>query len=143
MDSLIYDRTQSDVEYALNHPDSNSFLKGAYNYTDLDRIEDWTEYIAEQLNYYGYNVNISTSILLTTWEMESFPTKVEMERIRSNVQNLKNAFVAFTSVPTNLERMTYQKANDLEKVLYELNTLINNMIASFYYSGEIYSGEAY
>lgn len=139
MDELIYDRTQADVEYALTHPDSEFFLKGAYNYTDLNRIEEWTEYIAEQLNLYGYKVNILTK--LVDWTMEDFPVKTAMKRIRDNVQALKNAFVSFTNVPENLERMTYQKANDLEKVLYELDALINNMIASFYFSGEIYGGE--
>lgn len=138
MDELIYDRTQADVDYALNHPDSELNLKGAYNYTDLNRIEEWCEYIEQQLNTYGYKVNITTK---TNWSMEDFPTKEEMKRVRDNVEVLKDAFTSFTNVPDNLEKMTYQKANDLEKVLHELNTLINNMIASFYYSNEIYSGE--
>lgn len=138
MDSLIYDRTQSDVDYALNNPDSSSLLKGAYNYNDLNRIETWCEYLAQQLNSYNYYVDITVK---TNWTMEEFPTKVQMKRIRDNVQKLKNAFMSYTSVPASLEKMTYQKANDLEKVLYELDTLINNMIASFYYSGEVFAGE--
>lgn len=139
MEPLIYDRTQEEVEYALNHPESTSFLVGAYNFTDLNRIETWSAYIAEQLNLYTYNVSITTK---TNWTFDDFPTRSEMKRIRDNVQKLKDAFMAFTSVPADLERMTYQKANDLEKVLHELDNLINNMIASFYFSGEIYSGEA-
>lgn len=139
MEELIYDRTQTDVEYALNNPSSTSFLKGAYNYTDLNRIEQWCEYIESQLNLYNYNVSITTK---TDWSMSDFPTKAEMKRIRDNVEKLKEAFIAFTNVPDSLEKMTYQKANDLEKVLHELDTLINNMIASFYYSGTFYSGES-
>ena len=138
MDELIYDRTQLDVTYALNNPSSTSFLKGAYNYTDLNRIEEWCEYIAQQLNLYHYYVEIETK---TDWTMEDFPTKAEMKRIRDNVELLKEAFIAFTAVPDDLEKMTFEKANNLEKVIYELKTLINNMIESFYYSGEIYSGE--
>lgn len=137
-ENLIYDRTQADVNYALNNPQSTLFLKGAYNHTDLNRIEAYSEYVAEQLNLYNYSVNITTK---TNWTDEDFPTRTEMKRIRDNVEKLKNAFISFTSVPASLEKMTYQKANDLEKVLYELDTLINNMIASFYYSGEVYSGE--
>lgn len=141
MDELIYDRTQADVEYALAHPNSELFLKGAYNYTDLNRIEQWCEYIAEQLNLYGYKVNITTNIEFYDWDMEDFPTRETMKTIRDNVEKLKEAFIAFTNVPDSLEKMTYEKANNLEKVLHELDILINNMIASFYYSGEIYSGE--
>ena len=139
MDELIYDRTQSDVDYALNNPSSEQFLKGAYNYVDLNRIEEWCEYIAEQLNLYHYPVSIVTK---TNWTMEDFPTKVEMKRIRDNVESLKNAYYSFTLVPENLDKMTYQKANDLEMVLYEIKTYIDNMVNSFLYSGTFYSGES-
>ena len=138
MEELIYDRTQEDVTYALNNPSSSLFLKGAYNYTDLNRVEEWCQYIEQQLTLYSYPVSITTK---TNWTMENFPSKVQLKRIRDNVEELKNAFISFTSVPDSLEKMTYQKANDLEKVLYELDTLINNMIASFYYSGEVFAGE--
>ena len=73
--------------------------------------------------------------------MENFPIEVELERIRQNVQRLKDAFVTFTMVPANMEKVTYQKANDLERVLHELDVLINNMIQSFIFSNEVYSGE--
>jgi len=153
MDDLIYDRTQEDVDRAIELNDKYSRgtitaqelvewdngLKGTYNYTDINRIEQWSQYIAQQLYTYGYlNLNITVK---TNWIMSEFPTSLEMKRIRDNVQKLKNAFISFTQVPSNLEKMTYQKANDLEKVINELNTLINNMIASFYYSNEVYSGE--
>ena len=139
-DDLIYDRTQEDVEYALSNPDSISFLKGSYNYTDLNRIEKWCEYLEEQLNKYSYSVSITTK---TDWTIDDFPIKVQLERIRNNVESLKEAFVAFTTIPDNLEKMTYTKANAIEKVLSELDTLIDNMIMTFYYSGEIYAGEVY
>jgi len=139
MDELIYDRTQSDVNYALSNPDSANFLKGAYNYIDLNRIEQWCGYVAQQLNLYDYTVSITVK---TDWEMDDFPTKQQMKRIRDNVGKLKDAFYAFTSVPINLEKMTYTKANDIEKILYEINTLISNMVATFWHSDEIYSGEA-
>ena len=155
MDELIYDRTQADVNRAIELNDKynkgtitpseilewDNFLKGAYNYTDLNRIEQWCDYIAEQLNLYGYKVNITTNIELYDWDMEDFPTKETMKTIRDNVEKLKEAFIAFTDVPGNLEKMTYEKANNLEKVLHELDILINNMIVNFYYSGETYSGE--
>lgn len=138
MDELIYDRTQSDVDYAINNPQSSSFLKGAYNYVDLNRIENWCAYIAEQLNSYNYSVSIETK---TDWLMSDFPTKTQMKRIRDNVERLKNAFTAITEVPSNMDKMTYKKANDLERVLYEINKFIANMESSFIYSDEVFAGE--
>lgn len=138
MDNLIYDRTQEDVLYALNNPSSENFLKGAYNYTDLNRIENWCTYIADILNSYNYPVKVTVK---TNWNMTDFPTKFDMERIRQNINRLQQAYFSFTQIPQNLEYMTWRKANDIEKILYEINTLLNNMISQFYYCGELFSGE--
>ena len=139
MKSLIYDRTQEDVNYALNNPSSTSFLKGAYNYTDLNRIEEWCEYLSTQLTSFSYPVSITTK---TDWTMADFPTASQMNRIRSNVKKIKDAYYSFTSVPSNLNLMTYSKANQLEKVLAEINSLFNNMRNWFVYSGVANAGQS-
>ena len=144
MDELIFDRIQSDVEYALNNPDSSSFLKGAYNYTDFNRIESWCGYIANELTSYGYTVSITTK---TNWTMSDFPTKTETRRILANIQTLINAFDPNIDGASDLnilyfEKMTYQKANKIEEILYNLNKLFENMLVSFRYSGTFYSGES-
>ena len=36
MEEMIFDRKQSDVEYAKNNPSSKQYLKGALNYIDLN-----------------------------------------------------------------------------------------------------------
>ena len=130
MDNLIYDRTQMDL--------TNLTSKAYYNYTDLNRIEHWCEYLSKILNNYNYFVNIS---IKTNWTMLDLPTQSEMERIRENVNRLKEADFSFTQIPENLEYMTWQKANDIENILYEIDTLLKNMISQFYHCGEIYSGE--
>lgn len=130
MNNLIYDRTQQDI--------IKRTAKGYYNYTDLNRIEAWCEYLSNTLNSYAYPVHIK---IKTDWTIFNFPIQSEMERIRSNIRTLKNAFFSFTKIPENLEKMTFIKANDIEKILYEINTLIENMISQFFYCGEIYSGE--
>lgn len=132
MDNLIYDRTQADVTYALNNPSSNLFLKGAYNYIDLNRVEEWCSYIANTLNSYNYNVDIITK---TNWSMSDFPTSQELERIRSNVNMLKQTYFSFTEVPTNMDNMTYKKANDIEKNLFEIDKILKHMENNFIYAG--------
>ena len=54
MDDLIYDRSASDVETALNNPGSSTHLKGSYNFTDLNRVESWCEYLMNILKKYGF-----------------------------------------------------------------------------------------
>ncbi len=139
MDDLIYDRTQADVTYALNNPSSESFLKGAYNYVDFNRVESWCEYIANALNSYNYKVDV---MVKTNWSMSDFPTDQDFERIRQNILNLKNAYVTFTAVPANLKNITYQKANDIERILDELFSILKHMENFFVYSGVANSGQS-
>lgn len=138
MDELIFDRTESDVAYAKENQSSDYYLKGAINYTDLNRVEEWCEYLSEQLNIYSYPTSIVTK---TNWTANDNPNQAQLERIRSNVYALKTAFYAITNVPTNLNKMTFKKANDIEKILYELNDNMERMIQAFVYSNEIMAGE--
>lgn len=138
MDELIFDRTQADVNYAINNPSSVTFLKGAYNYIDLNRIETWCEYLAERLSSYNYFVTVTAK---TDWTMSDFPTSQELERIRTNVNNLKQAYFSFTQVPRNLENMTFAKANDIERILDEIDKILIIMENNFIYSGVAVSGQ--
>ena len=139
MDKLIFDRTQEDVTHALNNPSNATFLKGAYNYTDLNRIEEWCKYLSDLLTSYNYSVNVTVK---TNWNVSDFPTSSELERIRNNVIKLKQAYFSFTQIPVNLEYMTWQKANDIEKILSEIDTIIKNMEQGFIYSGVAGSGQS-
>lgn len=138
MDSLIYDRTQADVTYAQNNQSSNDFLKGAYNYTDLNRIEEWCEYIVTQLRNDGYSISLTTK---TDWTMSDFPTQAQMERIRSNVATLKNLYNTLPNVPTTLNKMTWQKANDIEKILDNTCNSMVGMQNWYVYSGVSHAGQ--
>ena len=130
MDNLIYDRTQLDI--------TNLSSKAYYNYTDLNRIEQWCEYLSEILNNYNYFVNISTK---TNWTMLDLPTQSEMERIRLNISMLKEAYFSFTQVPSNLENMTWQKANDIENILHEIDCILKWMENNFVYCGVANMGQ--
>lgn len=69
IDTLITDRTLADVERvkalrkkgfaAMTSEERSEFLapvKGAYNATDLNRVQEAMEYLAERFRGYGYNV---------------------------------------------------------------------------------------
>lgn len=130
MEDLIFDRTRNDLDQGTT--------KGHYNYTDLNRVEAWCEYLANLLNSYSYPVSIS---IKKDWTMFDLPNVNDMERIRSNVDKIKIAFHAYTEIPENLDYMTIEKANSIEKILVEIDTLISNMVYQFLYSGEIYAEE--
>lgn len=131
MEDLIFDRSQNDLDQGTS--------KGYYNYTDLNRVESWCEYLANLLTSYSYPVSIS---IKKDWTMFDLPNTDDMERIRSNVNAIKTAFYAYTEIPENLEYMTIEKANAVEKILSEINNLIKNMINCFRYSNTFSAGES-
>lgn len=132
MEELIYNRTQLDV--------FNKTSKGYYNISDLNRVESWCKYLAELLTSYGYTVSINTK---TNWSIADFTYAEEMERIRSNVSKIKQAYCTYSltpAVPDTLNRIDIEKANAIEKVLFDIDELMNKMVAEFRKSGTFNCG---
>ncbi len=130
MEDLIYDRKEADIV--------NDTAKGQYNYEDFNRIESWCKYLSDSFNVNGYTLSIITK---TNWSVDSYVTYEDMERIRKNVETLKEAFFCYTQIPENLKRMTWQKANEIERILYELDYFIKCMENNFVYAGVCGAGQ--
>lgn len=149
MINLIYDRTSGDVarvealrKKVKNHTASTaemsewlSSLKGAYNYTDLNRVGDAINYLAELLNDYGYYNNI---IAKTTWETGDKPNSEEMDKYLNDLTQLKDSFYFFQSspqIPEDMVSLTYEEANNIEKLIYDIDFILKNMEQNFIRSG--------
>ncbi len=131
-DELVYDRASSDVV--------NKTSKGYYNISDLNRVEGWCGYLAKLFTLYGYPVHITTK---TNWSVTDFPYSSEMERIRSNVEKVKQVYCSYLAtplVPTTLNRIDIEKANAIEKILFNIDELMNKMVAEFRKSGTFNCG---
>lgn len=142
MEQLIYDRTQEDVEYASKHPESTEFLKGAYNYTDLNRVETKVKELNELLNKYNYIASIPTIKL--DWSKTDFFTKADSIRYLDNINKIRQAYVVkdtTPATPVTLNNLNYAKANDIEKILADIEDLIHGMEQYFVYNGVANSGQ--
>ena len=153
----IWQRTQADVDYAryLNNKITRSGWAsltaeeqaawaagqiGCLNYWDLNRIEINTEYLSNYLNNYMYCQEITCK---TDWDMTDFPASAEMERIRSNIQILIDAFYPqVVALPVSLEQPNYQTVNAVENVLKLIKEMIHRMEDSFRKVGTFVSGQA-
>ena len=113
MNELIFDRTQADV--------TNKTEKGYYNATDLNRVESWCRYLADELNNRGYSITITTK---TNWTTSDLRTASEMERIRTNIRALMTGFHYISSIYSNANSFDYVKANNWEKILSEIWHLV-------------------
>lgn len=131
--TLITDRTAADVASGTD--------KGYYNATDLNRVGEAVAHIAERFTGYGYAVAVSPK---TDWSESDTPTASQMETYRLNIASLRAVIAVLASTPETPERMRaldYVKANDIERILQDLDTLITNMEQAWFFSGDLYAGE--
>lgn len=154
IDTLVFDRTLEDVQYVqqlntlkLSRMSTEqlteylSNLKGAYNASDLNRVESVVNYLIERLKITGNYLNLSTKTSWTTYEYLLF---AEAERYLHNVDTIKSCFISpdnMPDVPTDLDNLNFQEANDIEKILYMVDAIITNIPQAWLYSGDIFTGE--
>lgn len=124
MDNLIFDRLSSDVDNALNNPNSTQDLKGAYNYSDLNRVESWCEYLQYFLEPWGFKEKLTVK---KNWNIRDYPTRTEIDRIRQNIDTLKEFCYAIqTRNIVYNNTLNYDQANVLEQILYDIKRHIED-----------------
>lgn len=114
---------------------------GFYNASDLNRVGAAVEFINERLTECGFNISVSVR---TDWTGENVPVLSDMTAYLFDVASIRAALTVLQTTPTlpdNMHRLTAEKANDIEKVLKDVDWLISNMITAYHYSGELFSGE--
>ena len=144
LDTLITDRTQADEARAAElsakglagmslaeRTEYLSGMKGAYNATDLNRVTQAMEYIAERLRGYGYSAEISHA---KTWSMADIPTPTEMAGYLADLSVLRGVLSVppnTPNAPTDMENLTVQEANDIERILVDVDRALGLMAQSF------------
>ena len=125
IDTLITDRTE----------------KGHYEIEDLNRVGEAMQYVAARLCSCGWDVAVDPR---TDWKWTDRVTLAEAQRYLRNLQKIRNALVPFPStpsVPSGAAPCTAKEANDIEKILQDVDELITKMAAAWFYCGEVYTGE--
>lgn len=151
---LITDRTVADVQRwqmlrdkgwaAMTEDERNEWLspmKGAYNSSDMNRVESAVEEIADRFEAMGHSISLVTK---TDWTNADTPTRDDMARYYGNVAKLRSMITVFSTTPAAPSintKLNYQVANNIEKILLDVNALIDKEIMSWWYAGEIYAGE--
>ena len=154
IDTLITDRTQADADRVLElsakgwagmsaeeRAEWSAGLKGAYNASDLNRVQDAMEYLAGVFASYGYDVALQP---MPTWSVGEIPTVDQMGAYLSNVSALRAVLdtpSTTPAVPADMALLTYIEANSIEQILVDINQLLLNAAAAWFYSGNLFSGE--
>ena len=149
---LITDRSPADVERYKELKEKNfddmtadeqiewmSNLRGAYNFTDMNRVEAAIEHIIGRLSKYYYFSDIDVR---EEWNMQSVPRAEDVARYLRKVRVVRNAFATLKSTPDVPPTVsTYQHANAIEQILVDVDTLITNMARNLCYVNDVYIGE--
>lgn len=154
--NFVTDRTEADV--LLKNE------KGRYDYTDLNRVEQDVQELMELANQSGFSFDLKTK---TDWARpgkfspETWPTESQMKRYLDNVWALVNEFLkspiyysgtlqspniaiaakTTPDLPTTMQNLTWDGANQIEKALDLVHFRIRGIIDNWRYAGEIFSGD--
>jgi len=142
----IFDRTEADIEYAkqklnewrITPPETYVDLKGCFNVSDINRIEQNTRYLRDLLTEMGYY--IPTQYSKYDWTINDLPLVSDIQRIIINVEIIKENFitpVGWETLPRTLNN--YEQVNTIEKDLQLLLNTIN--VVRSQYSDRFYSGD--
>lgn len=151
--NLVTDRTTQDVQRWRtlksigydNMTDAEkaewASCKGAYNYTDLNRVEAAVRMISEKLKALYIMVDVTTK---SDWEQADLPTLSDLGRYIENVKTLREASDGLRLAPqppASMVRLDYIGANNIEETLLYINTWADRMLDSQKFAGEFIGGE--
>lgn len=155
LEHLITNRTEQDVDRvkilaakawqdmtAEERTEWLSPMKGSYNYTDLNRVEEAVAYVGEQLARYGY---LTYRPVVRSWSSEDIPTESDLARYFGNVAALRQAIAVWPStpvVPGGAGKFGANEANALEQILVDVDQILTYISAAWFYSGDLYLADA-
>lgn len=152
---FVYDRTQEDVDRVkyLNERylkreiteeerqewntgiNGKLGLKGAFNLSDIKRNENNCKIIGEL---------VAAPVNVKEWKYGDIPRVIDYTRIRDNVQRIRNSWIILSDTPEvpGQPLNTYQKWNDIERILHDVYYTYVRIKNSYYYcDAELYAGE--
>lgn len=154
IDTLVTDRTEADVSRYSELRDKGwaemttaekaewvAGMKGAYNASDLNRVASAMAYLSQRFASAGYSVPVSSP---TDWANGDIPRKDDLDTYLDDLRRIRAALAVMDTTPSapgSMDYLTWAKANDIEKILADVDDALGRLLLSPFYSGEIYSGE--
>lgn len=121
----------------------NGNLIGSYNATDLNRVGNAVQYLTERLAEVGCVV---ATVGKADWTTEDVPNTGNIAYYLNDIQLIRDALTLTDSTPPcpeSLSGLDYQQANDIEKILEDVDAMITTIMRTWMYAGEVYAGGMY
>lgn len=151
---LITDRTQADVDFVYTliqairtgiatSEQAAAFLepqKGAYNYTDLNRVGAVINAINESLLAEGYGTEGLT--MRTDWAEKDPFYPSDLAEYLNGVDELKNGIPLPSAAPeTPNAFQPFSNANQIEEILLLVSEILEKMMKTYRYADTFFCGE--
>lgn len=149
---MIFDRLKSHTEackkireqkikkgLALTEEDIYILERGMVTIGTLNRIEEKQDELKNFLNDMGY---WNTPIANKVWDSSMVFNSGDLKRIFENSKVLRNAFFVLAETPSNPRASyEYNHWNSLEKILYDIETVVGAVKSNYSECGHIQCGE--
>jgi len=102
-------------------------MKGAYNYTDVNRVGEAILTLRALFASYGYSVSVDVR---TDWKVGDWPTQAEMDAYAQSIANIRRALAVASNTPAAPESMddgTVSIWNNIEQILLDVEWLIDKI----------------
>lgn len=148
IDTLITDRTAADVARvhelavkgyagmtAAELAEWLAGMKGAYNAVDLNRVGTALNYLRDLLTgVCGMDITWQAK---TDWAMTDVITAAQGSAYHDQISDVRAALAYPENAPDvpEIALLTYAGANDIERILTICETLVDNVINAFRYTG--------
>ena len=148
IDTLITDRTAADVARvheltvkgyagmtAAELAEWLAGMKGAYNAVDLNRVGTALNYLRDRLT--GVCGRDITWQAKTDWSITDVITAAQGIAYHDQISDVRAALTYPANAPDvpEIALLTYAGANDIERILTICETLVDNVISAFRYTG--------
>ena len=125
------------IDTLITDRDINTF----YNASDLNRVGEAIQYIADKIYALGYEIHVSPK---TNWVEADIPLSDQMTHYLEDLRTIRAVLTQpqrTPPVPSDMERLLYTEANDIETILSITDSLIEWMVSIFYFTGDLFAGE--
>ena len=114
-----------------------------YGWTDMNRVAEAMEYVADWLRSCGWDVSVHPR----RFTREDFPSEAVFDYYLRQLRKLHDTLTLFITTPpvpgvsSARPYLTVQEANDIEKILLDIEDMVRRTEDAYYYSGDVFAGE--
>lgn len=119
-----------------------SAAKGMYTHNDLNRVESAVAVLSARLYELGY-LNSALTVK-TNWKYSDVLKREDMERYYENIAKIRKNCTFYDSTPeapSINQKLNHERANNIEKILVDIDDITTRIPKSWYYVGDVFAGE--